>query len=92
MSKRVETAREGSRTGAVRAGRHVGSGQHKVTDRGRAIRETGRGPRQVVTRSSRDTGLESGQRVTHSRRDTVRRAAKIVVRLHRDALKELEKY
>jgi hypothetical protein len=92
MSKRAEKARGRERTGAAQAGRRAGSGQYKVTDRRRAIREPGRGSRQVVTRSSPQPDLHPGQRSTHSRRDTVRRAAKIVVRLHRDALKELEKY
>jgi len=92
MSKRAETEREGSRTGAARAGRRVGSGQYEVTDRRRAVREPGRGSPQVMPRSSRHPDLHSGQRFTQTRRDTVRRAAKIVIRLHRDALKELEKY
>ena len=92
MSKRAETEREGSRTGAARAGRRVGSGQYEVTDRRRAIREASRESRQVTPRTSRHSDLHPGQRFTHSRRETVKRAAKIVVRLHRDALKELEKY
>jgi hypothetical protein len=92
MSKKAETARERARTGAARAGRSVASGQYEVTDRRRAIRETGRESRQVMHRTSRYSDLHPRQRFTHSRRETVKRAAKIVVRLHRDALKELEKY
>jgi hypothetical protein len=92
MSKRSDTARGRERTGATQADRRAGSGQYKVTDRRRAIREASPELRQVTPRTSRHADLHAGQRSTRSRRDTVRRAAKIVVRLHRDALKELEKY
>jgi hypothetical protein len=93
MSKKPETARGRTRAGAARAaGRRVGSAQYEVTETGRAIRELGRGSRQVTHGTSPHSDLHHGQRFTHSRREAVKRAAKIVVRLHRDALKELEKY